>query len=286
MFIDFSIACNTILYTKLYERLQGILDNNEIQVIKAIYSRLKIKIGKESFTPNVGVAQGSLISPALFNIYAEDLYKTLDNEGTASEDQMGYADDLLILCHSKSNLRSVIRTVKIWCLQNNLSLNATKSGIVEFLPRRGRKRTLTVGQEFEGICEEYKYLGMWVDHKLYMNTQIEQTKKKAEWISVELWPVLKRVSMQYCKNLWTILIRPLFEQLTILYNAKKSKTDKEKIKLALRFTSKHQKYKNSDHLRLKRHDIETVRHRLFYMDIIHLIVTSKNIKSEAYIYCY
>ena len=71
-----------------------------------------------------------------------------------------------------------------------------------------------------------------------MNTQIEQIKKKTEWISIKLWPALKRVSIQYCKNLWTILIRPLFEQLTILYNAEKSKSNKGKIELAVRFRFK------------------------------------------------
>lgn len=138
IFIDFSNAYNTILHTKLYERLQGILNQDEIQLIKAIYSRLKIKIGSQSFTPNIGVAQGSLISPGLFNIYAEDLYKTLNDAGVASEDQMGYADDLFILCYCKSNLRKVIQIIKEWSASNNLGLNATKSGVMEFLSRMAR----------------------------------------------------------------------------------------------------------------------------------------------------
>ena len=157
---------------------------------------------------------------------------------------MGYADDLFILGSSKSELKSVISIAKTWCSENNLALTAAKSGIVEFLPRRGRKKTLNIGQEYEGIpiCERYKYLGMWVDQKLYMDTQAQHIKKKADWISIKLWPVLKRVSMQYCKNLWTILMRPLFEQLAILYNAEKSKTNKGKIELALRYTFKSSRY--------------------------------------------
>ena len=56
-------------------------------------------MGKESFTPNIGVVQGSVISRALFNIYAEDLYENLNKIGIAPEDQIGYADDL---CYSKA----------------------------------------------------------------------------------------------------------------------------------------------------------------------------------------
>ena len=252
-------------------------DEKEIQLLKAIYSRLKIKIGKESFTPNIGVAQGSLISPALFNIYAEDLYKTLDNAGIAPDDQMGYADDLFILCSSKSELKSVISVVKTWCSENNLALNAAKSGIVEFLPRRGRKKTLHIGQEYEGIpiCERYKYLGMWVDQKLYMDTQVQQIKKKADWISIKLWPVLKRVSMQYCKNLWTILIRPLFEQLTILYNAEKSKTNKGKIELALRYTFK-------KFTLLKRNTSTDITHDLMQFNIDERSMTNTEIAKQKW----
>ena len=241
VFIDFSNAYNNILHTTLFQRLQGILDEEEIQLLKAIYSRIKIRIGNEKFTPNIGVAQGSIISPALFNIYAEDLYKTLDNAGVNPQDQMGYADDLFILCYSKSNLREVIRVLKKWSAENNLGLNAAKSGVMEFLPRQGKDNiTLDIGKEFEGIpivaC--YKYLGMWVDQKLYMGLQLEHIKKKADWISIKLWPVLKRVSMEYCKNLWTILIRSLFEQLSILYYCERAKSNKEQVQLALRYTFK------------------------------------------------
>ena len=73
LFIDFSSAYNTVLHTKLFQRLNKVLNEDEIQFQKAIYSRLKIKLGNQFFKPNVGVAQGSVISPAMFNIYSEEL---------------------------------------------------------------------------------------------------------------------------------------------------------------------------------------------------------------------
>jgi hypothetical protein len=51
-----------------------------------------------------------------------------------------------------------------------------------------------------------------------------------------LWPVLRRVSLEYCKNIWTVLIRPLFEQITILYYCERSHCNREKIEIALRET--------------------------------------------------
>jgi hypothetical protein len=71
-----------------------------------------------------------------------------------------------------------------------------------------------------------------------MMTQIEEIKKKAKWISIKLWPVLKSVSLDYRKNLWMILIRPLFEQITLLFASETSKTNKKNVIVALRQTFK------------------------------------------------
>ena len=116
---------------------------------------------------------------------------------------------------------------------------------------------------------------MWVDQKLYMDTQVQQIKKKADWISIKLWPVLKRVSMQYCKNLWTILIRPLFEQLTILYNAEKSKTNKGKIELALGYTFK-------KFTLLKRNTSTDITHDLMQFNIDERSMTNTEIAKQKW----
>jgi hypothetical protein len=191
LFIDFSNAYNTILHTKLYERLEGILTSDEIQLLKALYSRQRVLLGKESFTPNVGVAQGSIISPALFNIYSADLYEQLEVKAYINfKDLMGYADDLLILCDSKYQLSLAIKTIQEWSKENNLGLNAKKSGILEFFNRSGHSEaTLNIGQEYDGIpvVAFYKYLGMWVDGKLTMDRQIDEINKKANWIQIKLW---------------------------------------------------------------------------------------------------
>ena len=122
-------------------------------MIKALYSRNRTKLGDETFTPNVGVTQGSVISPALFNIYCKDLYEEIRHLGGINEDDvMGYADDLLVLVTSLSQLRSIINIIRSWCDYISLKLNAQKSGVLEFMPRLGKNNYfLEVGTEFEGI---------------------------------------------------------------------------------------------------------------------------------------
>ena len=213
LFIDFSSAYNTILHTKLFERLEKAISKDEIQLIKAIYSRTKIRLGNHSFTPNIGVAQGSIISPFLFNIYSEDLYHTLEKEGEIPYgDLMGYADDLLIICTSPSQLRKCISSIKKWSLENNLLLNAKKSGIIEFTPRaRTYPSLLTAGSTFEGIpvVTEYKYLGLIVDPKLTLTKQLAHIEEKTNHQCATLWPLLKAFFLTERMNLWTILC-PLY----------------------------------------------------------------------------
>ena len=57
LFIDFSNAYNTIYHDRLFHILKekNILDEDEIDFLKGLYSRIKLKMGKSSFTPKRGV---------------------------------------------------------------------------------------------------------------------------------------------------------------------------------------------------------------------------------------
>jgi len=242
LFIDFSSAYNTILHSKLFERLKKVINEDEIQLIKAIYSRTKIKLGTHSFTPNIGVAQGSIISPFLFNIYTEDLYNILEKEADIPYgDLMGYADDLLIICTSPYQLRKCISLIKKWSVENNLSLNAKKSGIIEFLPRtKTFPSVFTPGSLVEDIpvVTEYKYLGLIVDQKLTSTKQLAFIEEKTNHQCAALWPILKAFSLTERINLWTILCRPLFEMLIFPYYAERSITNIDKVHSKIRRTFK------------------------------------------------
>ena len=73
LFIDFKSAYNHVRHDLLFKRLQHVLTDDEIEFQKAIYDKIVIQSGKSLFRPNLGVAQGSIISPALFDIYTEPM---------------------------------------------------------------------------------------------------------------------------------------------------------------------------------------------------------------------
>jgi hypothetical protein len=89
---------------------------------------------------NKGVAQGSIISPALFNIFLEDLAYELETEtGIDPEDQLYYADDLLLICSDLDQVERAITLIEQWSQRNGMSLNKEKSGIVIFANRHSKK---------------------------------------------------------------------------------------------------------------------------------------------------
>lgn len=169
------------------------------------------------------------------------MYKSLNNAGINTENLLGYADDLCVLCTSPSELRRVIKLIKHWSRENNLALNAKKSGILEFTPRLGKQSNyLQINSEFEGIpiVTEYRYLGLIFNGKLTMKNQLEQIDKKTNFQVSKLWPILKVASLEERINLWTLLIRPLFEMLIFPYYAERSFTNIKSVEILIRKTFK------------------------------------------------
>lgn len=112
VFIDFTAAYNTLDHEILFQKLLPMIGEDKTQLIQALYYRIKIRLGKERVTPNQGVEQGSIISPALFNIYSEDLLLKLQTEENISiEDLLGYADDLCIIYDSLEEVSRVINAI-------------------------------------------------------------------------------------------------------------------------------------------------------------------------------
>ena len=141
LFIDFANAYNTVPHSLLFRKLRQkkCLDVEEIDYLEALYSRYRIRIGNKVIKYNKGVAQGSILSPALFDIFIEDLAQDLSKVmGIDFEDVLFYADDILVLCQTQAQLKQCIEIIEEWSKQNGMELNKKKSGILPFTSRRSR----------------------------------------------------------------------------------------------------------------------------------------------------
>jgi hypothetical protein len=204
-----------------------------------LYSRIKNKLGRESLIPNQGVAQGSVISPALFNIYSEGLLHKLQEELHINlEDLLSYADDTLIICDSPYEVRNVIQTIKSWSAENNLKLNEKKSGIVEFLHRKSKPCLKIDSIDGFPVCKEYRYLGLKLSNKLYMKDQLAFIWWKAKEIQRQLYPFLSSADLDTRKSMWQTFIQPLIEFILPLYKWESAKCHRDKADSIIRGTFK------------------------------------------------
>ena len=234
-FVDFKSAYNHVRHDLLFKRLEGILEKEEIEFQKALYDKLVIQSCKASFRPNLGVAQGSIISPALFDIYTESLLLEINNL-IPLDDIFAYADDILIICENLETLKKCIQIIEDWSNANNLKINKKKSAVLEFIHRKSKKQTLTIDEYFMEypIVNQYKYLGTWLNQKLTLDTQIQHITKKVNFIRSKLSPSTYHATLDFRKNLWQIFVQPLIEFTLPLYFHEEAATRKAKLEILLR----------------------------------------------------
>jgi uncharacterized protein (DUF2249 family) len=252
-----------LLFKKLREK--QVLDEEEIEFLEQLYSRYYIRAGDQMFRANCGVAQGSVISPALFNIFIEDLaYELREKAQVDLEDIMMYADDILTLCTTPGQLKTAIKVIEEWCEKNGMTLNKSKSGIITFAARnakqipnmqmkkttieRPRKNKTKKGdanpiikeehrewipakKDVCGIpvCTQYKYLGTIITPKLSIDPQIKFITRKAAHLQVKLAPYLNSATADGRKDMFQTFVMPLFNAAYILMRYEPSESNKTKL---------------------------------------------------------
>jgi hypothetical protein len=75
----------------------------------------------------VGVPQGAVLSPTLFNMYIDDLVVLLQQFGEA----FAFVDDIVISCHGTNNLELTIGIIDTWSTENRIQIDRDKSGILQ-----------------------------------------------------------------------------------------------------------------------------------------------------------
>ena len=143
-FIDFSKAFGTIPRDTLLRKLLDLgIDGNFFNIIKNIYTNDKIAIKHgdkitETFDINLGVKQGCILSPLLFNIFLSDLPKILDNDILTTNPKANHpscifwADDIVLFSENEEGLQKMLNTMEIYCKENELTLKVAKREIYRY----------------------------------------------------------------------------------------------------------------------------------------------------------
>ena len=211
-FVDFQKAFDSVWHDGLFRKLENLgINGNFLNLIINIYKHTKcaVKINKSTtqfFDYNKGVLQGNPLSPILFNLFINEIFKTVKNEdsmltldGTHFFNALMYADDLILLSPSEQGLQQSINSLGAFCQTWKLNINYKKTKCMTF--SNGHLRKLS-NFHINNIPLEntkiFKYLGITISS-----------------IKCSFLPTLEDLSSKASKAIYALRAKLPFKELPI-----------------------------------------------------------------------
>ena len=202
-FIDFRKAFDTVWHGGLWRRLWEMgVRGKAWRVLRSLYSDLRSSVlveGEPSEDAPLlqGVRQGCPLSPILFSCYINNLVSRLKENGYGVDIgdrdlcSLLYADDIVLLASSASELQAMIDVVDNYCKEWRLSINLGKSKVMIVAPNgaavaEGDRAQDAAPPEFTfrgeplEIVDQYKYLGVIMTNKLLWDQHISKLVVKGK----------------------------------------------------------------------------------------------------------
>jgi hypothetical protein len=147
-----------------------------------LHNESTIQVGMHDINAEMGLPQGSVLSPVLFNVYLEEALKSSAKLEAVRRrgDLLAFADDMLVMTDNQNELAMIIDELSKLEQQWNLRLNKKKSEIL----------TKEKVQEVGGVrcVKTVKYLGVRVtcDRQEQLKISREQIDKN---VRVMRWKI-------------------------------------------------------------------------------------------------
>ena len=191
-FVDFSKAFDNLPRDLLFKKLSNIgISGKFYDIITDLYSEDKICIKLDdkissTIKTKMGVRQGCVLSPLLFNIFMADLPQSLNQEAHVKLTEgstlncIMWADDLLLLSETEKGLGNLIKDLKLYSDQNKLMINTKKTKCMIF-NKTGRliHRNFYLGETKLENVRNYKYLGLVVTPSGEIKSALDDLRARA-----------------------------------------------------------------------------------------------------------
>ena len=173
-------------HEKMIECLRNIgTSEKDMKLIVNLYwtqkAAIRLERGtSENFEIKRGVRQGCVLSPSLFNLYTENIFRTIDNNfgvkiGGYRISNLRYADDTVLLAESEEDLQEIVDRVNEAGKEYNMKMNAKKTKTMVINKREDPTpiKIKVDGAEIEQV-QNFIYLG----HRITEDGRSEEEIKR------------------------------------------------------------------------------------------------------------
>uniref|UniRef100_A0A8D8LPD3 Craniofacial development protein 2 n=1 Tax=Cacopsylla melanoneura TaxID=428564 RepID=A0A8D8LPD3_9HEMI len=191
-FIDYEKAFDRVKHEKLIEILKSKkIHDWDIRLIANLYWKqiANIKVESDLSSGVVikrGVRQGCILSPLLFNMYSETIFKEAlkdINSGIKINNytinNLRYADDTVLLATNIDDLNNMVNKLSEISKEYGLNINISKTKLM-INSKTVNNAQLQINNTPVELVHHYKYLGFIVnnkcDHKQEIRARIEQAR--------------------------------------------------------------------------------------------------------------
>ena len=208
-FIDYTKAFDCVKHEDLIRCLERLpIDKNDINLLYNLYwkqtASLQIKDGdSDTFSIKKGVRQGCIVSPKLFNLYTEEIFKVADdlpgiNIGGQNITNLRYADDTALVSETEDGLQKIVNKVKEESERKGLKMNIkkTKTMVVSRSHSNNDKIHITVNGKVLEQVKSFKYLGQTISDDGTTDVEVRKRIAIARQSFVNMKDVLTTKSMK------------------------------------------------------------------------------------------
>jgi endonuclease/exonuclease/phosphatase family metal-dependent hydrolase len=233
-FLDVKSAYDRVWRTGLWHQLYECgVRGKTWRMIRAMYARMQrvaLVDGQRSapFPVQVGVSQGSVLSPFLYSVFIDGLIRRLRSDPTLGVRIAGeqltcllYADDIVLLASDPAMLQRMLAISTEYAQQWRFHFNGRKSQVV--VQGTGRQVTdaqqqvwLLDGHELQ-VVPEYKYLGLECgfppgrgSHRSFCARLRQATTHRAHDLLLSGCE-MNELDARCVTRLWSSLCRPILE---------------------------------------------------------------------------
>ena len=222
-FIDYSKAFDRVHHSQLIECLERIgIDGKDIRIIANLYWQQKAAIRiEDELSPYIaiqrGVRQGCVLSPYLFNIYTEFIFREVEElEGIKINgkniNNIRYADDTALLANSESRLQVIVDKVKHHSSKGGLDMNVKKTKVMRVTKTPDEPITIKVDDANLEQVHQFKYLGTQITDDARTETELQYRMicAKAKYSSMNKLFTSRQLSMELKVRILNCYVMSIF----------------------------------------------------------------------------